>query len=102
VVTSPRPYVRCWPAALAAVPGLVLLALVWALFLGFAPDMAADTGSAVFLRGLVALQAVLVVGCAVLIRPRPDRLFFRPVVLPGVIWLLFVLDAMLLAGSGIH
>jgi hypothetical protein len=104
VVISPRssPAPRCWPAALAAVPGLVLLAFVWALFLDFAQNMSVDPangGSVVFLRGLVAAQAALTVGCAVFIRPQ-GRL--RPGLLPAVVWLLFALDATLLCMSGFY
>lgn len=96
-VPQPSPVPRCWPAALIAAPGLVLLALMWVVFLSLASG-----GTAVFLRGLTATQAALVLGCAVLIRPRRDRRLLRPGLLPAVIWVLCTVDATLLAASGLY
>lgn len=73
---------------------------MWVVFLGLAQPRSADRGSVVFLCGLVAAQAALTVGCAALIRLRRGRL--GPGLLPAVVWVLVVLDATLLCGSGVH
>jgi hypothetical protein len=99
----PRPRTR-WLAAVASIPGLLLLALAWLTFIGSAMNLSADPGNAgsvVFLWSIVLVEAAVLLGSVLLLVPARTRRVSGQL-LPWAIWLLVLIDLLLLAVSGFY